>query len=716
MCPGAVLWVCFALAAPTTTVAVDNGDPGFSIRHGAWATGDGGSPHGADYRWAASVGTIGAEPSAIVEWRPGLPVDGLYEVAAWYVAGSNRAPDATFTIAHAAGASQVVVDQQSGGEQWFILGTFRFEAGSNGFVSLHNQASAGVVVADAVRFRPVKAEPGRLTLAIRPAGAGGVTPDPGVPVKHDFMAEVAISAEAAPGFAFHHWEVSTGRQADRPKRAKTSVAVDQTKTVTAVFVRPDQDRGEFRGLWADVYHPGMKSKAEIDDMVARAVAGRYNAIVAEVMAQQDSGPPGHGAYWGSLIVPQAADIQGGLDPLAYLIKQAHAQNIEVHAWLVPFGVGQSWPPEGNSALAEHPEWLMTTRALRVQGLRQNTGQFHLDPGASGAQDYLMSIVRELCTKYAIDGIHWDTVRYTSKELGYPAAGTYSGTSLARFHSISDRADLPLTADPQWSDFRRRAITEFVRRAMIEIRLIEDPKRPLRHTAALATWAPADDDFRNTAPYFRSFSNWKHWQEMGYLDATIPMVYFDQDSYPEAYRAWVDNCVKWAREYKRHTFIGSGIYMNSFDDSVGQILYAQAAGANGICTYSLRATNDGGRPWSDWYALAANATFPEPAAPPAMPWLDPSTATEGMVCGRVTDAATGEPIDNASVSTDGGKPVLTDGNGYYALTRLVAPKEGRSHGITVGARGYVTETKRVSVSPARPSVLDLCLKVDREGTH
>ena len=38
------------------------------------------------------------------------------------------------------------------------------------------------------------------------------------------------------------------------------------------------------------------------------------------------------------------------DPLGYLIQQAHAQNIEVHGWIVPFrschdlAAGRQYPP------------------------------------------------------------------------------------------------------------------------------------------------------------------------------------------------------------------------------------------------------------------------------------------------------------------------------------------------------------------------------------
>jgi hypothetical protein len=40
---------------------------------------------------------------------------------------------------------------------------------------------------------------------------------------------------------------------------------------------------EFRAAWADVFHVGMGSSAEVDNMVATLVSGRYNAVVVEVV-------------------------------------------------------------------------------------------------------------------------------------------------------------------------------------------------------------------------------------------------------------------------------------------------------------------------------------------------------------------------------------------------------------------------------------------------
>jgi len=478
--------------------------------------------------------------------------------------------------------------------------------------------------------------------------------------------------------------------------------MDQDKTVTAVFVTPGSDPPEFRGFWADAFASGFKSTAQIDTMINLALAGNYNAIVPEVLAFQDTAGGGHGAYWDSNIVPMASDIVGGIDPLAYLVQQAHANGLEVHPWLVAFRVSATWPPAGNATVAAHPEWLMTPRA-GMGTVATVGGYYTFDAGSPGVQSYLMSIVRELCDNYEIDGIHWDYIRYTQTNAGYPAVSSYADSTLRRYQRIYslDPNNIPDPNAPpaSWNDFRRRTITEVVRRATFEAATAPNPRQPLRYSIAGVTWYPANSNFHLTGAY-SLFSDWEYWQAMGYLDATIPMAYFDeQGSYTATYRAWVDNSVAWANNSNRHCFIGPGIYMNSFANSKTQILYARNAGADGINTYSYAGTNDTSTTWSDWYPYAASNVFLQPAPIPTMPWRDPNLATEGFVYGRVTNGATGLPIDNVNIKVNGATVAQTDGNGYYILSHLTAAAAGTTYSIAASYTGY-TDAVRPAVLTER----------------
>jgi uncharacterized lipoprotein YddW (UPF0748 family) len=496
---------------------------------------------------------------------------------------------------------------------------------------------------------------------------------------------------------------------------------------SAAADRSDSDAPSFRAFWVNAFDIGFKSRAQVDEMVSLTVAGNYNVIVAEVLAYQDDVGNGHGAYWHSQIVPWAAEVDAGFDPLAYLVETAHAADIEVHCWLVPFRVCNVWPPAGNDLVASHPEWLTVKQADMGTGPRPVLSEYYiLDPGSPDVQNYLLDIVQELCRNYAIDGIHWDYIRYIDRAAGYPTDLAYEGSSLRRYQRLMDTTEVPSSIEPTWDDFRRRTITEIVRRTRFEMpRIDENPRQPLRHTAALITSNPPSPDFEETRPYRDMFCNWEYWIRMGYLDATIPMAYFRETSDPTTYRRWVDNAVGWA--YDRHTYIGVGVFVNYFDDSVTQIEYALGQGAHGVCTYSYPATGYSDGPWYDWYPYVASSVFAEPVPVPGMPWRDPATAVEGTVWGQVTDYATGLPVDNASVRVGGMDDVLTDANGYYVVTLIPATATGTPYDVTAVAEGYelrratdfpvvagdIRERHFVLGGPALPGDMDADLDIDFE---
>jgi uncharacterized lipoprotein YddW (UPF0748 family) len=694
------LMLVLTALATAQTIIVDNSDAGFTILDTqTWTTGTATAGHyGADYRYRNTTGFDGSTASQ-VEWRPNLPSAGNYQVSIYYPQGGNRANNAPFTVHYAGGNSTFAVNQQTGGGQWNILGTFAFTAGTSGSVSLSSNANASVVIADAVSFTLITTTV-QLTMAVNPAGWGTTSPAVGGPYTKALNEVVPISATPALGYQFDHWAVSAGSAVANPTLATTTVTMDQSKTVTAVFIVEQPSPPEFRGFWADAFNSGFKSTAQIDAMVSRAVAGNYNAIVPEVLAYHDTGGSGHGAYWNSTIVPKASDITGGIDPLAYLVQQAHANGLEVHCWLVAFRASTTWPPAGNATVAAHPEWLMVRQAdMNLGPLPLNDGDsgttdpYTFDAGSPEFQSYLMSIVYELSNNYDIDGIHWDYIRYTQTNGGYPTDPNYANSSLKRFQRITGYSGTPpYSGNTSWNDFRRRTVTEVVRRATSIAATASNPRQPLRYSIAGVTWYPANSDFHQTGAY-SLFSDWEYWQSMGYIDATIPMAYFDeQGSYTATYRAWVTNSVNWANAAGRHTYIGPGIYMNSFANSVVQMTYARNAGAHGLNTYSYTGTNDTGTTWSDWYPYVATNFFTSPADVPVMPWRDPVTATQGTIYGRVTNGATGAPIDNANIKINGVTQVQTDGNGYYILTKLTAGASGTIVPVSAVATGY-TEVVR-----------------------
>ncbi len=118
---------------------------------------------------AVMLAPPGAAPNTAT-WTLSVPTTGNYAVYARWTAHPNRATDARYTVNHAAGATQVTVNQQQGMGAWNLLGTFSFNAGA-ATVTLTDQAN-GYVIADAVSLTPAGATPNSATWTPNVAQAG----------------------------------------------------------------------------------------------------------------------------------------------------------------------------------------------------------------------------------------------------------------------------------------------------------------------------------------------------------------------------------------------------------------------------------------------------------------------------------------------------------------------------------------------------------------
>jgi len=122
----------------------------------------------------------------------------------------------------------------------------------------------------------------------------------------------------------------------------------------------------------------------------------------------------HSKRFPQLISPRYKDF----DLVENLVREAHDQGIEVHIWLIDFYEGQN-----GAAFREHPEWAQ----LNAEGNPTNSEKLlnseKLPIGPYGniwmcpaqrpgyTDQWLLPLIEELVSTYAIDGIHHDYVRY-----------------------------------------------------------------------------------------------------------------------------------------------------------------------------------------------------------------------------------------------------------------------------------------------------------------
>lgn len=165
---------------------------------------------------------------------------------------------------------------------------------------------------------------------------------------------------------------------------------------------------EGHAIWA--HPPDVGKTAEATrEFVAKCKRANIDTIVMDVKGMSGE------IYWKSKKFPQAiARGYESFDVLENLVREAHAQGIKVDAWLVDFADG-----ERGAAYREHPEWAMlnpdgTTTASESLGVaKRHYGYVWMCPARRpGYTDqWLLPMIEEIATNYAVDGIHHDYVRY-----------------------------------------------------------------------------------------------------------------------------------------------------------------------------------------------------------------------------------------------------------------------------------------------------------------
>jgi len=298
---------------------------------------------------------------------------------------------------------------------------------------------------------------------------------------------------------------------------------------------------EVRGLW--VQHTSLVSPDAIASMVDAARDGGFNTVFVQVRARGE-------AFYNSAIDPRASDLDAApanFDPLATAVELAHRAGLRVHAWInVNFVASATTLPRSRSHVVfRHPEWLMVPNALAgplanvdprspeyvadlarwTRPLSTQIEGLYLSPVSEDAQRYTTSVVSEIASKYAIDGIHLDYLRYPSD------AFDYSRTTLAAFRAQHapqvpaaerQRLDARAAADPaiwtsylpeRWTTFRRDRLTTLATRLAQAARAA----RPqVLVTAAVGKNADESLAFR--------FQDWRSWSAAKTFDALCPMLY------------------------------------------------------------------------------------------------------------------------------------------------------------------------------------------------
>lgn len=213
-------------------------------------------------------------------------------------------------------------------------------------------------------------------------------------------------------------------------------------------------------------------------------------------------------------------VQMPYDPLAFVLREAHARDMEVHVWINPYRL----------TLKDYPLPEATAHILKACAFQYNN-QWYLDPGKEDTQAWICMVVSDIVSRYDIDAIHMDDYFYP-----YPVKG----------QSIPDRATYE--ANPRGfsniNDWRRDNVNTIIRELHTVIHSLKpevqfgiSPFGVYRNDSTLGIRAGMTN-------YDDLYADIVLWMKEGWIDYVVPQLYWEIGrkgvDYATLARWWADN--------------------------------------------------------------------------------------------------------------------------------------------------------------------------------
>lgn len=227
------------------------------------------------------------------------------------------------------------------------------------------------------------------------------------------------------------------------------------------------------------------------------------------------------ALWHSRILPWSDTLTGnigqdpGYDPLQFILDEAHKRGMKVHAWFNPYRVSTNTKTATvtalNNTLQLQPASVFV---LHRDWIRTASDRFVLDPGIPAARDWITSIVAEVVSNYAIDGVQFDDYFYTET-----AASPLNDSATFRQYGagFASKAD--------WRRHNTQLLIEQVSRTIKQLKPgVEFGVSPAGVWRNLSHDA-AGSDTRGAAAYDEAYADTRRWVQLGLLDYIAPQLYW-----------------------------------------------------------------------------------------------------------------------------------------------------------------------------------------------
>jgi uncharacterized lipoprotein YddW (UPF0748 family) len=227
----------------------------------------------------------------------------------------------------------------------------------------------------------------------------------------------------------------------------------------------------------------------------------------------------------SQVAPQQNPLIRDWDPLESAVKLAHARGMELHAWVWVFAAGNNRhneiinvsPDYLGPVLAANPDWANYDNRGNIIPIGQ-TKPF-LDPANPQVREYLTKLYTEIVTRYQVDGIHLDYIRYPFQDSLVGRSYGYGKAAREQFKQQTGIDPLDISPSQrdlwqQWTAFRTQKVDSFVAE-------LSQTLRQKRNTLILSVAVFPLPEYERVE---KIQQHWEVWARRGDIDLIVPMTY------------------------------------------------------------------------------------------------------------------------------------------------------------------------------------------------
>ncbi|MDR0543559.1 MAG: family 10 glycosylhydrolase [Dysgonamonadaceae bacterium] len=340
-----------------------------------------------------------------------------------------------------------------------------------------------------------------------------------------------------------------------------------------------------------------EQQEELIDILDKLKEANFNMVFLQTRLRGD-------VIYNSNIEPVSSYIQGvkntwsNYDALAFAVAECHKRGLECHAWFV------TYPLMNGQTVKQHKN-----------KVKRYGKEFYMDPGDPETNTYLASLIDEMVSRYDIDGIHLDYIRYPDNAGDFPDQATYRlyGKGLLK------------------SEWRRENINRFVYQVYDAVK----SRKPWVQVSSsvYGMYDRIKGSKRSHATAVGVYQDPEKWLRDGKQDFIVPMMYNSGDLFFPFIQDWR------ARSHGRWIIPGLGVFR--IDEKEGnwkigkieeQIQSTRDNQMEGNAFYRTRYLMKNKKGVLD---TIANRFYRRPAVLPPLVWLSKATPESPRNVGAVT---------------------------------------------------------------------------------